>query len=99
MSFYIKLSGVTFDNRQRAISRLSENQELRLVREPNNPHDRFAVAVYTTSGEHVGYIPAANNGSLAYKLDRGGKYRVIVSAVTGGGFGQNYGLNVFIEEL
>lgn len=99
MGFYIKLAGVTFDNKQFNISRLSVNQELILIREPNNVHDRFAVAVCTKSGEPLGYIPAANNGSIAYRMDRGGKYRVVVGAVTGGGYGQNYGLNVFIEEI
>lgn len=26
--------------------------------EPDNPHDRNAMAIYTTDGEHMGYIPA-----------------------------------------
>lgn len=99
MGFHLKVAGVTFNNRQQVIAKLKTNQNLVLVREPNNSYDKFAVAVKTESGEQVGYIPAANNGSIAYRMDHGGKYKVMVSAVTGGGIGQSYGVNIYIEEI
>ena len=35
---------------------MSEGEELRLLREPENIHDRFAVRFVTLDGYHVGYI-------------------------------------------
>lgn len=99
MGFFIKVAGVTFGNRQQVISKLKQNQSLKLIREPGNNYDKFAVAVMTEADEQVGYIPAANNGSIAYRLDRGGKYKTTVSAVTGGGIGMSYGVNIYIEEI
>lgn len=99
MGFYLKVAGVTFDNRQQVIAKLKQNQNLMLVREPNNKYDKLAVAVKTDAGEPVGYIPAANNGSIAYRMDHGGKYKVTVSTITGGGIGMNYGVNIYIEEV
>jgi single-stranded-DNA-specific exonuclease len=99
MGFFLKVAGVTFDNRQKAISRLSSGQKLNFVREPNNPFDKYAVAVRTESGEPLGYVPSASNGSIAFRMDKGGYYKVTVSTVTGGGIGQSYGLNIYIEEI
>lgn len=39
-----------------------------LVREPNNPFDPCAVAVWI-DGKHVGYIPKAQNQMLAKQID------------------------------
>jgi len=39
-----------------------------LVREPNNPHDAFAVAVYV-GGEHVGYLSKRENVEVAKRID------------------------------
>ena len=36
MGFYLKVAGVTFDNRQQVIAKLKQNQNLMLVREPND---------------------------------------------------------------
>lgn len=98
MGFYLKVAGVTFDNRQKAIARLIVGQKLVFVREPNNAYDRYAVAVRTEAGEPLGYVPSSSNGSIAYRMDKGGNYKVTVSTITGGGIGQNYGLNIYIEE-
>lgn len=52
-------------------------QESELVREPNNEHDRRAVAVYGR-GRKVGYLSAAKAAGLAPELDRLGKAAFIV---------------------
>lgn len=43
---FLKIVGVTFENRQNLIKKLQVNEELKLVREPNNLFDKNAVAVY-----------------------------------------------------
>ncbi len=49
---------------------LRVGEPLRLMREPNNPHDRHAVAVWFRN-EHLGYIPRRENRSLARLMDQG----------------------------
>lgn len=49
---------------------------LALVREPDNPHDESAVAVYDAEQKlHIGYIPASDSERIARKLDRGEEWR------------------------
>lgn len=46
--------------------------ELGLVREPDNPHDRNAVRV-EWRGVKLGYLPRAENRAVAAEMDRGGR--------------------------
>lgn len=43
-----------------------------LLREPDNEHDRNAVAVYI-DGTRVGYVPKKNNAVLAKYMDENGR--------------------------
>ena len=58
--------------------------EYALVREPNNPHDSDAVAVYG-KGRKVGYLSAAKAAAVAPSLDAmgAGAYRVGGTSVQG----------------
>ncbi len=49
---------------------LRQGEALRLVREPNNPHDPNAIAVYFRN-DRLGYVPRRENRALAAMLDRG----------------------------
>ena len=40
-------------------------------REPENPHDKFAIAIYTESENKLGYIPKEKNEILARLMDSG----------------------------
>jgi len=97
MGFHLKIAGVTYGDRQKTISQLKVGQELKLVREPNNPYDSKAIAVKTLDDKQVGYIPSLNNSQMAFNLDHGQRYKVTVSVITGGGIGLSYGCNIFIE--
>jgi len=44
--------------------------ELLLLREPGNPHDRRAVAVFW-DGFKIGYLPRIENTAVAQLMDRG----------------------------
>lgn len=46
-------------------------EELKLVREKDNPHDRKAVAVHDDKGLKLGYVPRADAPTVAKVLDRG----------------------------
>ncbi|MCU7930827.1 MAG: HIRAN domain-containing protein [Candidatus Thiodiazotropha sp. (ex Codakia rugifera)] len=49
---------------------LRVGEQLSLRREPSNPHDRYAIAVWFKN-EHLGYIPRRENRTIAKLLDRG----------------------------
>ena len=57
---------------------LSAGDALDLVREPDNPHDANAVRV-EWRGRKLGYVPRAENGALAWAMDRGESLRARVS--------------------
>ena len=47
------------------------DRELRCERQPDNPHDADAIAVYGASGGQVGHLPRSDAAYLAPLLDRG----------------------------
>ncbi|MCU7844042.1 MAG: HIRAN domain-containing protein [Candidatus Thiodiazotropha sp. (ex Monitilora ramsayi)] len=49
---------------------LQVGEKLRLKREPCNPHDPYAVAVWFRN-EHLGYVPSRENRTLAKLMDQG----------------------------
>lgn len=54
--FTFRVVGDFVGNRSQLIARLSIGEPLRLVREPNNPHDKNAVAVHNSAGTMLGYL-------------------------------------------
>lgn len=50
---------------------LVEGAVLRLEREPENPADDLAIAVYDPLRRHLGYVPRAKNQVLARLMDAG----------------------------
>lgn len=46
-----------------------------LQREPANPHDVKAIAVLTTDGAKLGYVPRASNAPLTGLIDAGYELR------------------------
>jgi HIRAN domain len=60
---------------------------VRLVREPDNPHDEWAVAVYDATGRHLGgYFNARKAKRLAPLLDAGHAYEAMSLRGTGAGW-------------
>jgi hypothetical protein len=49
---------------------LQVGEKLHLKREPCNPHDPYAVAVWFRN-EHLGYVPRRENRTLAKLMDQG----------------------------
>jgi HIRAN domain len=87
-TFRTTIAGVTKQNpdgteRQALIKTLSRGEAVRLVREPNNPYDKYAVAVFRTSGEQLGYIPAGDR-RLADHMDMSGHVSAKAVKIVGG---------------
>ena len=59
-------------------AQMKAGDEVTLVRERDNPHDPNAVRV-DWNGRVLGYLPRADNASVARQLDRGNPLRARIS--------------------
>lgn len=66
------LAGYQYHAGTEVWDQLKIGDTLKLVREPDNPHDRNAVRV-EWQGQQLGYLPRAENQAIAAELDRGSK--------------------------
>ncbi|MDH4140935.1 MAG: helicase-related protein, partial [Coriobacteriia bacterium] len=95
-SFHTKLAGVTFEGRQELLVRLEPGTPLRLERQPENPHDANAIALFDPFGDQVGFFNRRLAAALAPTIDSGVAYDVEVTDVTGGVEGRSLGVNVLV---
>ena len=84
--FSLRLVGEGFDNedgssRQEEIARCQEGEAVDLVREPDNPHDPSAVAVFSDRGVRIGYLGADRCGWIGSKIDRGYDVRAAIGRI------------------
>jgi hypothetical protein len=72
------LAGFQYHQGKALWDELKVGDVLTLTREPHNPHDANAVAVYW-NGQRLGYIPRRENADVARQMDRGAvaKARII----------------------
>lgn len=84
MEYSVIVAGTGFEGRQGRIRlAVKEGMEVKLVPEPNNPHDENAIAVYVTvrrwftlylkTDVHIGYIKKERAKFFTKKLREGGK--------------------------
>ncbi|MBE2184128.1 MAG: HIRAN domain-containing protein [Anaerolineae bacterium] len=66
------ITGMQHDGRPKVIRRLMLGQKLRLIRQPENPYDVYAINVQTEHREDVGYIPKKLAAKLAPYIDEQG---------------------------
>ena len=69
-------------SRQEIVAKLSEGDEIELVRHPGES-DKNTIAVVSERGE-IGRLTQGDAATLAPYLDRGGRVRAQVSAIRGG---------------
>lgn len=72
MELHTYLTGVSFrpTTAKMIVAQLAVGDTLDLERDPNNPYDANAIAVYA-EGEHLGFIPKEHNVDLAAAMDAG----------------------------
>lgn len=86
--FSVPGCGEAFDNedgtsRQAELRNCLPGEVMYLVREPENPHDRMAVALVSARGIRVGYLRRDRAVWIGSKIDRGYDVRAIVERVKG----------------
>jgi single-stranded-DNA-specific exonuclease len=101
--FHTKIAGVSFEGRQDVIAGLRAGAPLDLVREPDNPHDRNAIAVHYGNLQ-LGFFNRRLAARIAPVIDAGMRYRARVASLTGGphreaqdGPAKHRGVNLFVE--
>lgn len=103
MTVFIRVAGVTAEDRQEILKSLPYQTEIKFkfVREPDNPFDKDAVAVYTEDNRKVGFVPKTANKShlISEKMDKGIEFSVIGSVNGGYAPGINFGVILKVTQL
>ena len=107
-TFFTKVAGVSFENedgesRQSIIRKCNEGGTVLLEREPDNPHDRYAIAVFARAGwqvKQIGYLNRGMAWKVSQHMQKGRKIRANITEITGGThkkptLGVNIGIHFF----
>jgi hypothetical protein len=62
-----------------AIGDLNRGDPVRLVREPDNPHDRRAIEVFDARGRKLGYVARIDNSAVARMIDAGERFEARIA--------------------
>ncbi len=71
--------------------------ELKLKREPENKHDRWAIAIYTNEGLQLGYVARYKNEAIARLMDSGYVFSAYVEYISMGK--QQYMAKLVMDKL
>ena len=66
------------EDEQAALNVITPGTELILFREPENEHDEWAIAVYLTEEDKLGFISRFKNETIARLMDVGKKFIAVV---------------------
>lgn len=97
---YTKVVGVTHSNddgssRQKILKRMKETAQkgdrIELRREPDNPHDKNAIAVYNKDGEQLGYVNRETAKEFAAYMDENDDITADLDKIIGGEGLHSYG--------
>jgi hypothetical protein len=81
----IRLTGVSYGNRQEVIGQMSIKDKIHLLRDAGNVYDRNAVAVcLTKNGKQIGYLPRQIAADLAPRMDKGEIFPAEVKSISDG---------------
>ena len=84
--YSFKISGVSFANddgvsRQKVIKKLRTGEKITAKREYHNPHDEYAIALFSSRGHQIGFIPDGMTESYYDVLDRGLRLDITVKQI------------------
>lgn len=101
-TYTVALVGVSQPNpdgsdRHEIIKRCSRGEPLELRREPENPSNPNAVAVYRTTGQQIGYLSRKNAAWVAEIMDRGAEVAAEVQDLQRSGSLFNRQYSMFID--
>lgn len=99
--FFTKVVGVTHRNddgtkRQKIIKRCRRREPVQLIHDVQNQYDPNAIMVCRVAGKQLGFLNAELAETVVQSAAKEQRYSAFVAAVTGGGWGQSYGMNLLI---
>ena len=102
-ALHTKVVGVSHANsngssRQAIIEKCRAGESLRLVSEPHNVYDRYAIRLERSTGEQVGYLSADLTKEFSSKLEKGYTLLATIQAVTGDEGCRGVNLRIIIGE-
>ncbi len=74
-------AGISHIDDPEIVSLLKPEEKLRLVREPENPYDRYAIRIDNENGQKIGYVPRRSNRVYARLMDAGKMIEAAVNRV------------------
>jgi len=77
-------AGVFYENRQAAVSRLREGDQVILAREPDNPYSKNAILLLLPNGTNIGYVPERLAVEFAPVIDGGAGHETEVKLMLQG---------------
>lgn len=99
ISYFSKVVGTTFGDRQAVIAKMDGSEKARPRREPENAYDKNAVAIDVLKDKDwlaIGYIARENNEEICTTLDANNEVTICIQDITGGGE-KHYGVNIHVE--
>ncbi len=81
IDFTTYVVGLQYGNRLEHLSQINEGDELKLVREPDNAFDPYAMAVHTKAGQKLGYIRRSKAFVLSTLSDEGWQFNCYVERI------------------
>lgn len=95
----IRVAGTTHvDGIERLAGELTEGSRLEFRREPQNPHDRWAIRVHAPSGGKLGYVPCDCNEIPARLMDAGKLLFGKVTSVEDRNGWHRIGMEVYLDD-
>lgn len=91
--------GIKFvDNWQERLADVENGSELTLEYERDNEHDKNAISVVNSRGDHIGYIPKERNAAIAYLVENGRRMAARVFEIKKTGWKPNVKVHVFFND-
>jgi len=94
--FFCKVTGVTYENRQKIISEINYKTPIKLVRDRTNIYDPYAVEVKTTYDISLGWIPKGLSKIISSLLAEKEEIVVEIFKIVGDGKKYRFGLRLKI---
>jgi len=81
LEFKTFVVGLQYEDRLNHVAKINEGDALRLIREPDNPFDSYALAVYTAFDQKLGYIRSSKAFTLSTLLDEGQQFSCVAEKI------------------
>lgn len=75
------IAGYKYNDGKDIIEHLGRNEYLEFVREPFNPYDKYAIAIYSKDFIRLGYVPHIVASFLAPQIDNGKKVKAVIKTI------------------